>query len=365
MNMNYTAGEIAAIVCGKLCGDSDLVITDARGIDNATPSDISYINSREVLKQHRKCQAGVLLIQEDLADAVEAIEFPSVIIFVADAEQSFLHLLETANPQKMRPSFGISPEAFVSPTATIGEGTNIFPGAHIKDGVTIGANCDIHVGVVIGEDCRIGDNVTIHPNVVLYEDIEIGNRVIIHATSVIGADGFGYRLENGKHIRIPHYGTVRIEDDVEIGACTTIDRAKLGATVIGEGSKIDNLVQIAHNCEIGKHNIFVGQVGLAGSVTSGDYVVCAGHVGIADHVHLGTGCVLGSKSGVPKDVPAGETYIGIPAQPVADAMRMMMAQRKIPEMRTQLKELKKQVEHLTAIATNSKNEVSNTSLHAA
>ncbi len=215
-------------------------------------------------------------------------------------------------------------------------------------GVVIGDNCDIHPGAVVSRGCRLGDDVVLHPNTVLYEDTVVGNRVIIHAGVVIGADGFSYRPVDGRHERIVHYGTVRIEDDVEIGACTTIDRAMVDETVIGQGTKIDNLVMIGHNCEIGRHNLFVSQAGLAGSVTTGDYVVCAGQVGIADHIHLGTRSVIGAKAGVHKDVPAGERQIGVPAIPEADCRRVVMAQHKLPEMRQQLRALERQVEELTA-----------------
>ena len=187
------------------------------------------------------------------------------------------------------------------------------------------------------------------PNAVLYDDIIVGNRVIIHAGCVIGADGFGYRLVDGRHERIPHFGTVRIEDDVEIGANTTIDRAMVDETVIGQGTKLDNLVMIGHNCEIGRHNLFVSQVGLAGSVTTGDYVVCAGQVGIADHVHLGSRSVLEPKAGVHKDVPDGERHVGVPAIPEADCYRsVVMAHTNCPRCGSSSASLERQVAELAA-----------------
>lgn len=250
--------------------------------------------------------------------------------------------------RSVRPPVGISPEAYVNATAQIGRSTNIFPGAHVAAGVIIGDNCDIHPGVVIGRGCQLGDEVVLHPNVVLYENTNIGNRVILHAGAVIGADGFSYRLIDGRHERIPHYGSVRIEDDVEVGACTTIDRAMVDETIIGQGTKLDNLVMIGHNCEIGRHNLLVSQAGLAGSVTTGDYVICAGQVGIADHIHLGTRSVVGAKAGVHKDIPAGERQIGTPAIPEAECRRVVMAQHKLPEMRQQLKALERQVAELTS-----------------
>jgi UDP-3-O-[3-hydroxymyristoyl] glucosamine N-acyltransferase len=187
----------------------------------------------------------------------------------------------------------------------------------------------------------------LHPNVVLYDGVILGHRVTVHSSSVIGADGFGYQLVEGRHQRIPHFGTVRIEDDVEIGACTTIDRAMVGETLIGAGTKLDNLVMIAHNCEIGRHNLFVSQVGLAGSVTTGEYVVCAGKVGILGHVHLGDAAVFGGGAGVHKDMPGGQSYLGIPAEPKVDAIRIMMIQRKLPELRQRIIQLEEQMAIIT------------------
>ncbi|MCA9038401.1 MAG: UDP-3-O-(3-hydroxymyristoyl)glucosamine N-acyltransferase, partial [Planctomycetaceae bacterium] len=206
--------------------------------------------------------------------------------------------------------------------------------------------CDIHAGVVIGDGCQIGDHVTIHANTVIYHDSIIGNNVTIHATCVIGADGFGYRLVDGGHQRLPHYGIVRICDDVEIGAGTTIDRAKIGETLINSGTRIDNQVMIGHNCQIGRHNILISQVGFAGSVSTGDYVVCAGQAGIADHVHLGTGAIIGAKAGVHRDMPGGQAYLGTPAAPAAETGRQLMALRRLPEMRSTLKQLEKEIEIL-------------------
>jgi UDP-3-O-[3-hydroxymyristoyl] glucosamine N-acyltransferase len=183
---------------------------------------------------------------------------------------------------------------------------------------------------------------------VLYPDVIVGNRVVLHAGVVLGCDGFGYRMVNGRHEWIPHLGTVRIGDDVEIGACSTVDRAMIGETVIGEGSKLDNHVMVGHNCEVGKHNILVSQVGLAGSVTTGDYVVCAGQSGVADHVHLGDGCRLAAKTGAHKDLPGHQTYIGTPAAPEAEARRIVMAQQRLPELRKHLRDLEKQVSEISA-----------------
>jgi UDP-3-O-[3-hydroxymyristoyl] glucosamine N-acyltransferase len=188
----------------------------------------------------------------------------------------------------------------------------------------------------------------VHPNAVLYRGVQIGNRVIVHATAVIGADGFGYRFSEGRFIHLPHTGTVILEDDVEIGAGATVDRAMIGATVVGTGTKVDNQVMIAHNCRIGRHNAFAAQVGFAGSATTGDYVICGGQVGIADHAHIGTGCAVGAMAGVSGTIPDGERYHGIPARPEKEALKAHLVMGKLPEMRVQLRELEKTVKTLQA-----------------
>jgi UDP-3-O-[3-hydroxymyristoyl] glucosamine N-acyltransferase len=218
----------------------------------------------------------------------------------------------------------------------------------VGNDVVIGRGCDIYPGVVIGDGCRIGDNVTLYANVVLYADILVDDRAIIHAGAVIGADGFGYRFREGRFEKVPQLGWVHIHADAEIGACTTIDRGAIGATIVGEGTKIDNLVQIAHNCELGRHNVFASQVGLAGSCSTGDYVRLGGQVGIKDHVHMHTGCSVGAKGGVHKDIPAGETWIGYPATPEAEQKRLVFSLKRVPEMRDQVKAMENKLATLTA-----------------
>jgi UDP-3-O-[3-hydroxymyristoyl] glucosamine N-acyltransferase len=198
--------------------------------------------------------------------------------------------------------------------------------------------------VVVGAKCRLGEEVVLHPHVVLYEGTIVGHGVVIHANSVIGADGFGYRCNDGQHVKVPQLGHVEIEDDVEIGACTTIDRGTFGATRIGQGTKIDNLVQIGHNCRIGKHNIIVAQAGVAGSSTTGDQVIIAGQAGIRDHVKIGARAVVGPQSGVSKDIPEGQWVLGSPAIPEHEFKLVLAAMFKLPEMRQALRRLEKLVD---------------------
>jgi len=340
-----TAREIAEILDAEILGDASRSINDVEVVDRATELQLSFIGDLKNVPRLKLSQSKVVVVP--LAVRNELAAFPDrTFLLVPEAEPAFLSIAGLLRPPHSRPRIGVSPRAVVDPSAEIGANTNIHPLAVIGRDVTVGHSCDIHAGVVLGDGCKLGDNVTIYPNAVLYNGMLIGSHVIIHAACVIGADGFGYRFVNGGHERLPHYGTVRICDNVEIGAGTTIDRAKIGETVIGSGSRIDNQVMIAHNCRIGRHNLIVSQVGFAGSVTTGDYVVCAGQVGIADHVHLGDGAIIGAKAGVHRDMPGGQSYLGAPAGPVAETTRQLMALRRLPEIRDTVKKMEKELESL-------------------
>lgn len=344
--MAITVEALAAAVNAEFCGESQKAVHGGASLDKAGPNEITFVSDAANLKKLNSSQAGVVVLSRPLHASISDDSVQRTYLLVDDAQQAFIEILGELSPGRRRPTFGVSPQAYVSKSAEIGDQTNIYPGAYVGDGAVIGQRCDLHPGVSIGPGCRLGNDVTLHPNVVVYADVEVGDRVIVHASAVLGADGFGYRLIDGRHRKIPHFGTLRIENDVEIGACTTIDRAMIGVTIIGEGTKLDNQVMIAHNCEIGRHNIFVSQVGLAGSVTTGDYVVCAGQSGVADHVHLGEGCVLGGRAAAHKDLPGGQSYLGAPALPEAEARRVLMANQKLPELRKQLRQLETRVAEL-------------------
>jgi UDP-3-O-[3-hydroxymyristoyl] glucosamine N-acyltransferase len=237
----------------------------------------------------------------------------------------------------------IDPLAYIHATAVLAPGVSVGPFAVIGENAVIGPNTVVHAGAVVGRRCRLGVEVVLFPHVVLYDDCVLGNRVVVHANAVIGADGFGYRMQQGRHVKVPQLGWVEIEDDVEIGAATTIDRGTFGPTRIGSGTKIDNLVQIAHNCQIGRHNLLAAQVGIAGSSSTGDYAVLAGQVGVADHLHIGERAVLAAQTGVTKDVPADARMIGFPARPEGPAKRMYVVLDQLPELRKEVRRIK---EHL-------------------
>ena len=340
-----SAAEIAEILDGTLHGDPRREIDDVQTVERATERHLTFVGNQKNFSRLKNSQARVVIAPQTAAP--ELREHPdTTFILVPEPETAFLSIVGILKPPRPRAAIGISDRAIVHESAKIGPNTNVHPLAVIGRDVVIGHSCEIHAGVVIGDGCLLGDNVVLHPTTVLYNDVRIGNHVIIHAGCVIGADGFGYRLVNGGHQRLPHYGTVVICDDVEIGACTTIDRAKIGETVIGTGTRIDNQVMIGHNCHVGRHNLLVSQVGFAGSVTTGDYVVCAGQVGVADHVHLGDGAVIGAKAGVHRDMPGGQTYLGAPAGPAAETTRQLMALRRLPEIRDTVRQLEKEIEKL-------------------
>lgn len=345
LQKTLSAAEIAQILGGELAGLPDRLITGVEIIERATEQQLAFVGDLKNLSRIKRSHSRVLIVPRKGRSELEGISERSFVL-VDEPEIAFLLIAGILHPSRSRQRIGISDRAIVDPSARILANTNIHPQAVIGRDVVIGHSCEIHPGVVIGDGCQIGDSVTIHPNAVLYHDVQIGSHVIIHASCVIGADGFGYRLVNGGHERLPHFGTVRICDDVEIGAGTTIDRAKVGETVIGSGTRIDNQVMIGHNCQIGKHNLLISQVGFAGSVTTGDYVICAGQAGIADHVHLGTGAIIGAKAGVHRDMPGGQAYLGAPAAPAAETTRQLMALKRLPELRDTVRQMEKELQLL-------------------
>jgi UDP-3-O-[3-hydroxymyristoyl] glucosamine N-acyltransferase len=317
-----------------VCGDADLEITDARPLSEAQPGAITFVEDDKHVSQLHDSPASAAVVPIALDTNGKTV------IQVADPWAAFVtivhHFHRCATP--LPPA--IDPRAAIHPTAQIGEGARIEPFACIGEGSVIGARCCIHSGAVIGRFCRLGDDVTLYPHAVLYDETVLGNHVVVHANAVLGADGFGYRTQNGRHAKMPQLGHVEIGDDVEVGACTTIDRGTFQATRVGEGTKIDNQVQVGHNCQIGRHNLLVSQVGIAGSCTTGDYVVLAGQVGIVDHVHIGDRVVIGGRAAVTKDVAAGQRMLGAPATPEREQKRILMSLERLPDIRRDVQRIK-------------------------
>ena len=336
--------ELAVLVGGQVVGDASVMIAGAATLLDAQPGDITLVDKIDRADRLATSAAHAAIVPTGFP--LTSLSMP--VICVADVHTAFTKAVLHFRPGRQRLRGGISADAHVSRTATIADGAEIRSGATIGDDVEIGPGCTIHPGAHIMAGCRLGAGVTVYPGAVLYEDTVVGDRSIIHAGAVIGCHGFGYKLVDGKHQLSAQLGNVQIGRDVEVGANTTIDRGTYGPTIIGDGTKIDNQVQIAHNCRIGRHNMLCSQVGIAGSTSTGDYVVMAGQVGVRDHVHIGDRAILGAMAGISADVPAGSVMIGIPATPEREQKLKQAALSKLPEMRKQLKELQQAVVRLVA-----------------
>ncbi len=325
-------GKIAELVGGKLKGDGSLEISGIRGIEHAGAGHITFLSKKLFLELLNRSQASAVLVKAAVDTSV-----PQVI--VASPELAFARLLREFHPEP-QPKPGVHDRAVVGKNVKLGEQVTLSAGVCIGDDVEIADHVHLYPGVVVGGRCRIGSHTILHPNVTLYRNTELGSRVILHAGVVIGADGFGYTLdEKGAHYKINQIGRVVIEDDVEIGANSCVDRAAMGTTLIKQGTKIDNLVQVAHNCTVGEHSILVAQVGLAGSCTLGHHVVLAGQVGVADHVTLGNQVTLTARSGTFRNIESHKVYGGHPAVPLGEWKKYVTVLPKLPELARKIRDL--------------------------
>jgi UDP-3-O-[3-hydroxymyristoyl] glucosamine N-acyltransferase len=338
-----TLAEIATLLNVPLRGDAQRKITGVASLEDATASDISFLLADSYLKQFESTHAAAVIVSR-------RVKLPpsskASVLIVDDADLAVAKVLELFAPPIPRPLVGIDKDARVAPDALIADSAAVACNVFIGRRARIGPRTIIHPGVFIGDDTLLGDDCEIFPNVVIRERIAIGNRVIIHAGAVLGTDGFGYRWDGKQHAKIPQIGTVIIEDDVEIGSCVCIDRAKTGATKIGHGTKIDNLAQIAHNCVIGPDCIIVGQVGLAGSVTLGARVVLGGQTAVRDHITMADDSVAAARSAVHEDVDAKMTVSGMPALPHRQTLREQAALRRLPDLVAQVRKLQEEIEKL-------------------
>lgn len=330
-----TVRTLAEWVRGEVLGDGDLPIANARTLAEAQPGDITFVEHEKHLHAWHSSRASAAIVP----GSVPLNGRP--IIRVGDPLMAFALVVQQLRGRPPEVSPGISPAANVHPTARLAAGASVGPFAVVGEGTVIGPDSILHPGAVVGRFCKIGSNVVLHAHTSVADDCVLGNRVVIHPNTVIGADGFGYRIQQGRHVKVPQLGWVEIEDDVEVGACSTIDRGTFGPTRIGEGTKIDNLVMIGHNCQIGKHNILCSQVGIAGSCTTGNYVVMAGQVGIADHVHIGDRVTILAKSGVSGNVPSGSQIMGYPHRTHKEFARSVWCIDKLPELRKEVSRIAK------------------------
>ncbi len=330
--------EIAAAVGGRQVG-AETAIEGVSSLEEAGPGHLAYVDGDRLTEAARASRASALLVAREIAGIARAQ------IVVSDPRFAFVRVVERffTGPRIPR---GIAGEAVRGADVEIGPDTSIWPFVTLGDRVKLGARVTLYPGVFVGDDAVIGDDCILHPNVTVREGCVIGRRVVIHSGAVVGSDGFGYVQHEGRHHKIPQLGGVLVEDDVELGANVTVDRATFGRTVIGRGTKVDNLVQIGHNVTIGPHSILVAQAGIAGSTRLGSHVVVGGQAGLVDHLEIGDRAMIGAQAGVVRNITEGQIVSGTPAAPHVDSLRAHALLLRLPELRQQLRELAERVRSL-------------------
>lgn len=337
--MQATVEELAALVGGRVIGEGGAVpITGAASVSDALEGDITFFGNAKYLPALRTSRATCALVPEGFAESIAAIP-----IQVANPSLAFSQVVERFAPAPVTFAPGIHPSAVIAPDAQLGANVSIQAHAVIEAGAAVGEGSVIGANVYIGHGAKIGAGCHIYPSASIRERCIIGNRVIIHSGAVIGSDGFGFEMVQGRYVKIPQIGIVQIDDDAEIGANTTIDRARFGRTWIGEGTKIDNLVQIAHNVVIGKHTVIVSQVGISGSSKIGNYVTLAGQVGLVGHIEIGDQAIVAAQSGVSKNVPAKQMVWGSPAIPIQEGKERIAYISRLPKLVERVKRLEEKL----------------------
>ena len=346
----FTISELAAHVDGRLIGDGSVHVAKVADLGSASDGDVAYVDGEKFFDEALASRASCLIVSPDFvssfSDLVRERELGPALIEVAKPKLAFSVIAELLHPQKRREP-EIHATAIVPENVDIDLNVYIGPYASVGEGVRIAAGTRIESGVAIGDNVSIGHDCILHPGVVIYDNSTIGDRVILHAGVCIGADGFGYVRDDMGHHKFPQVGIVVIEDDVELGAHTCVDRGALGQTRIGEGTKIDNMVHVGHNCDIGRRVIIAAQTGISGSVTIEDDVVIGGQVGFGDHIHVQSGAVIGSKAGIlPGKIVRPGVWWGIPIQPLDDYKRMNAHFGRLGSMRDEIKELRRRLAEL-------------------
>jgi len=336
-----TTAQIAEKISAEHIGDGTVEISGVSSLDQAGSSEITFLSDVSKAEKISESQAAAIIVSEKL-DGSRLCQ-----LVVKNVDAALIEVLKLFAAE-LKVTEGIHPSAVIEESASLGSNVSIGPGAYISWGAKIGDNTVIGPGCQVGENSVVGSNCRLDGNVVVYRNCVIGNHCIIQANTTIGACGYGYSFLDGQHKLVPHNGGVIIEDCVEIGANSCVDRAKFGNTIIGAGTKVDDLVMIAHNVVIGKCSLIVSQVGIAGSSRIGNGVVLAGQVGVGDNIDIGDGVQVGGKSKVVKNIPAGKIYNGLPARDYNEEMRLQVHRRRLPEMSKQLKDLVKRVKNLEA-----------------
>lgn len=338
--MEKTLRQIATLVGGVVVGDPDTRITGANGIKEAQKGDVTFLGNRRYAPLLATTQASAVFVPMDVTES------PRPLVRVADPSLAFTQAMALFHPAPVRHPQGVHSTAVIAPTARLGQHVSVGACAVIEDGAAIGDNTILYAGCYVGADVKVGRDCIFYAHVALRERVTVGDRVFIQSGTVVGSEGFGYVKIDGQYRLIPQVGTVVIEDDVEIGANVTIDRARFGKTVIGRGTKIDNLVQIAHNVVVGADSIIVAQAGISGSTRIGDRVTIAGQAGLVGHIEIGDGAILAAQAGVTKSVDPGVMVSGYPARPHDQAMKVYAATQRLPELAKTIAELKKKIEAL-------------------
>jgi len=335
--MPFTTAEIAKLVGGEVIGDANAVLKNFATAEKAQSGDLTFAENEDYFARAEQSDATAIIADQRFSSSKK------ILIRVPNARIAFAKALALFFPEQ-KFAAGIHPSAVIVKSAQVDSSAHIGPHCVVGERVKIGARSVLQAGNFIGDDSQLGNDVNLFPNVTIYPRGQIGSRVRIHANSVIGSDGYGYVLDNGIHRKVPQIGNVIIGDDVEIGSNVSIDRGALGATVIGRGTKIDNLVHIAHNVEIGEHCLIIAQVGIAGSAKMGNYVTLGGQVGVAGHLTIGNHVTVAAQSGVMTDTPdGGSMYWGTPMQPIGEIKRQLIATRRLPELLKRVAELEKKL----------------------
>ena len=338
--MRKSLKEIASIIGGEVVGNSDTMITGVCGIKEACEGDITFLANPKYAPFIDKTRASAIITSLEIKKALKPI------VRTQDPSLAFARILTLIAPDEVSKPQGVHPTALIGKDVSVGKDAAIGPYVVIEDSASIGDGTIVYAGCFIGHHSKVGSNSIIYPNVSIRERISIGNRVIIHSGTVIGSDGFGFAKIRGSHHKIPQIGTVVIEDNVEIGANVTIDRARFDKTFIGRGTKIDNLVQIAHNVIIGEDSIIVAQAGISGSTTIGKNVTLAGQAGLVGHITVGDGAIAAAQAGVTKSIPANTLVSGYPAKPHTVAKKVNACVQNLPKLYDIVSQLKKKIEEL-------------------
>lgn len=340
--MEFTAQQIASFINGAIEGNPDAKVCSFSKIEEGKEGTLSFLSNPKYEHFIYETKASIVLVNNDFSPTSPV---PATLIKVPNAYAALAQLLRVVEQAKQKKS-GIDSTAFIAASASVGEDSYVGNLAYIGEGTSVGKNCRIYPFAYIGDNVSLGDNCVIYSHSCIYDDCIVGNNCIIHAGSVVGADGFGFAPEGGVYKKIPQLGNVVLEDDVEIGANTTVDRAVMGSTIIRKGVKLDNLIQVAHNTEIGENTVVAAQTGIAGSSKVGKSCMIGGQVGISGHLHIADNAQIGAQTGILGNVKENAQIMGYPAMPIKDFMRSSVVFRRLPDLSSAVSQLQKELEEL-------------------